>query len=124
MKNWVELVEEFLVARGDKIPANAHQELLDSVKVLRLRLHYEEMAELTIALHEHDRIGALDGICDTLYVVIGTAVAMGFGPILDQAFREVARSNMTKDFPDKSSAVKSGVKGPKYEAPNLEQFLR
>jgi predicted HAD superfamily Cof-like phosphohydrolase len=122
-KEWHELVGDFLIARGDNIPCDSEQELLDSVKLLRIRLHEEEMTELTIALHEHDRIGTLDAICDTLYVVLGTAVACGFGPVLDKAFREVHRSNMTKDFLPVGSEQKSGKKGDRYEAPNLQQFL-
>lgn len=121
---WHELVQEFLVARGDKIPDDMSQELLEAIKVLRLRLMLEELSELTIALHESDRIGSLDAICDLMYVVLGTAVAMGFGPILDEAFREVHRSNMTKDFPPIGSEKKGGIKGSRYQAPNLQRIIQ
>jgi predicted HAD superfamily Cof-like phosphohydrolase len=122
-KSWIELVEEFLIARGDPPNASMNQEMLDSVKVLRFRLMIEELAELTIAMHESDRIGCLDAVCDSLYVVIGSALAMGFGPVLDSAFREVHRSNMTKDFEPCGPERKSGKKGAKYEEPNLEAVI-
>ena len=121
--SWTILVAEFLIARGDKLPTGMSQELLPEIKVLRTRLILEEFAELVMAMHEHDRIGSLDAICDLLYVVIGTAVAMGFGPILDDAFREVHRSNMTKDFPAVGSEEKSGKKGVRYTPPNLEAII-
>lgn len=41
-----------------------------------------------------DLVAAVDGLCDTLYVVLGTAVA--FGVDIEECFDEVHRSNMAK----------------------------
>jgi len=66
------------------------------VQVLRLRLMMEELGELSCAMHENNLIEVADGLIDLLYVVVGTAVEYGLGPILDQLFTEVHRSNLTK----------------------------
>jgi len=45
------------------------------VALLRLRLIAEECAETIVAVHKGDVIEVADGLCDLLYVVIGTAVS-------------------------------------------------
>lgn len=125
MKDWAELLKEFHEARGERVPLV----LRNRVIALRLRLMMEELGETAVALQEGtSREKLLDGLCDLLYVVVGTAHVCGFGPILDAAFREVHRSNMTKDHGtgvQPGSGVKYGPlgKGANYESPNLRQFL-
>lgn len=61
---------------------------------LRYRLNREEITELRHATTPEE---ALDAIADTLYVVLGSAVAYGFsGEQVEKAFAEVHRSNLTK----------------------------
>lgn len=47
------------------------------VTVLRLRLIIEELAELTQAIENRDRVLIADGLADLAYVVIGSSVAYG-----------------------------------------------
>lgn len=61
---------------------------------LRCQLIQEEVAETLQAIQENDLVEAIDGLCDVLYVVIGTAVA--FGVDIEPFFDEVHRTNMLK----------------------------
>ena len=67
-----------------------------------------------------------DGILDSVYVLIGTAVACGLD--FGNGFAEVHRSNMSKTpvpVGDPGDKYAAGVnpKGPGYTPPNLEQFM-
>lgn len=61
---------------------------------LRNRLLDEECAETIEAIKQGDIVGAIDGLCDLVYVALGTAIE--FGIDLDPFFAEVHRSNMEK----------------------------
>lgn len=94
-KTWAQMVQQFNQNNsypGLKYPGHPP----DAIKVLRLRLMMEELGEVAQAMHENNLIEVADGLCDLLYVVVGTAVEYGMGPILDEMFAEVHRSNMTK----------------------------
>jgi len=73
-------------------------EVPEDVKNLRIRLIEEEWAETKKAMEEKDIVEIADGLADLLYVVFGTAVAYGI-PI-DEVFRAVHWSNMSKVHPD------------------------
>lgn len=61
---------------------------------LRHALIAEEARETLEAIENNDFVGAIDGMCDLLYVVFGTAVA--FGVDLQPYFEAVHASNMAK----------------------------
>jgi predicted HAD superfamily Cof-like phosphohydrolase len=61
---------------------------------LRARLIGEEARETNYAIWNNDLVGAIDGLCDLLCVVYGTAVE--FGIDLAPFWKEVHRSNMAK----------------------------
>lgn len=61
---------------------------------LRASLIREEAKETCDAIEEGDLIGAIDGLCDLIYVALGTASE--FGIDLEPFFDEVHRSNMAK----------------------------
>lgn len=61
---------------------------------LRCKLIREEAKETCDAIEAGDLVGAVDGICDLLYVTIGAAVE--FGVNIEPVFDEVHRSNMAK----------------------------
>lgn len=62
--------------------------------LLRAELIREEAAETVAAIERGDLVEAIDGMCDVLYVVFGTAVE--FGIDLQPFFDEVHRTNMMK----------------------------
>ena len=93
MANMMEQVREFMIAMD--------QEMGDTIKfraeLLRIRLITEEANETAQAIYGQDMVKAVDGLCDQLYVVLGTFVAFGFTPEqVGMLFNEVHRSNMAK----------------------------
>jgi predicted HAD superfamily Cof-like phosphohydrolase len=61
---------------------------------LRADLIEEEAAETCAAIRAGDLLGAIDGLCDLLYVVHSSALE--FGIDLDPFWSEVHRTNMAK----------------------------
>src|ERR1700691_3024495 len=81
MTNYAELVKEFHKLNGSGIDIDLTPELA----VLRTRLILEEFAETYTALQEGNVIEAADGLVDTLYVLVGTAVACGLELLIKPA---------------------------------------
>jgi len=63
---------------------------------LRVNLLLEEVEEYRVANAKGDITEVLDAIGDMLYIVIGTAVQHGMQNILEDAFRIIHASNMSK----------------------------
>lgn len=125
MKDWAGLVMEFYEAQGQWQAPFPDARLPYDVLLLRLRLMHEELFEYTLATQECESVEKVaDAICDLLYVVIGTAIAHGLGRQLDELFREVHRSNMTKDFRPIGNSEKGGFKGDKFTPPLLGPIIR
>lgn len=61
---------------------------------LRASLIMEETIETIDAINRGDLIEAVDGLCDLIYVALGTAVT--FGVDLEPHWREVHEANMRK----------------------------
>lgn len=61
---------------------------------LRAALIEEEARETCEAIRRGDLVEAIDGMCDVMYVVLGTAIE--FGVDLAPFFDEVHRTNMLK----------------------------
>lgn len=81
-----EAVSEFLTLNGHHV-GNVRQpcRLPVSTMLLRQRLMLEELGELSIACHDRDLEKIADGMCDLLYVVIGTCVSYGIPVTVDLA---------------------------------------
>ena len=70
----------------------------DSVQRLRLDLIEEELDELQYGIDNQDMVEVADTLTDLLYVVYGAGHA--FGIDLDDCFKEVHKSNLSKLGPD------------------------
>lgn len=88
----------------------------------RVRLMLEELGELACRIHEEDLVGTADGLIDLLYVTFGTADLLEI-PVA-ACWREVHRSNMTKDFTTVDVGKKGAVKGARYSPPDLAPLLK
>jgi len=87
----------------------------------RAELIHEEAKETCDALEAGDFVKAIDGMCDLLYVVFGTALEMGFD--LQPFFDEVHRTNMLKEGGGKRADGKT-LKPPGWEEPRIEEMIR
>ena len=96
----------------------------DKINSLRYDLIKEELEELKEAMENKDLLEVADALTDILYVTYGAGHA--FGIDLDQCFKEVQNSNMSKLGEDgKPIYNESGkvMKGPKYFKPDLTKFV-
>ena len=92
-----ELVEDFMEAMGQEVnavPSFPEEE----IQRLRLDLIEEELDELHYAIDNKDMVEIADALGDLLYVVYGAGHA--FGIDLDECFKEIHASNMSKLGPD------------------------
>ena len=96
----------------------------DKINNLRYALIKEELEELKIAMENKDLLEVADALTDILYVTYGAGHAFGIN--LDECFKEVQNSNMSKlDENGKPIYNESGkvMKGPKYFKPDLTKFV-
>jgi len=85
----------------------------------RANLIREEARETVEAIEANDLVGAIDGMCDVLCVIYGTAVA--FGVDLAPFWEEVHRTNMAKAPP--SGPESKLVKPPGWRPPDIRGIL-
>ena len=96
----------------------------ETTNELRVELIREEFEELVDAVARLDIVEVADALADMLYVLHGAAVTWGIP--LDEVFREVHRSNMTKLGEDGKPVLRADgkiLKGPHYSAPRLQPIL-
>jgi phosphoribosyl-ATP pyrophosphohydrolase len=87
---------------------------------LRAKLIREEAKETIDAIEADDLVGAVDGICDLLYVAIGTAIE--FGLDIEPFFDEVHRTNMSKEGGGKDALGKT-LKPPGWKRPRIAEEI-
>lgn len=91
---------------------------------LRTELLREEFYEYLNAEEQRDPVAIADALADILYVVWGTAVEYGIP--LDNVFRAVHNSNMTKIWPDGTVKKRDDgkvIKPPDWKAPPIFKIL-
>lgn len=74
--SYQEMVQEFMEASGQPV-YDKRRELTTEEADLRYRLYQEEVEELAEAIKNDDRVEQLDALCDTLYILLGTALTKG-----------------------------------------------
>jgi len=116
------LVERFMRAIGQETREEGPGLPRKKISRLRSKLIAEESKELCDAIEAGDLRGVADGIGDSLYVILGTASA--FGLDAEGIFNEIHRSNMTKLRDGKIGPDGKLIKGPLYEPPNLDPFIK
>ena len=118
-----ELVEDFMEAMGQEVnavPTWPEQE----IQRLRLDLIEEELDELHYAIDNKDMVEIADALGDLLYVVYGAGHA--FGIDLDECFKEIHASNMSKLGPDGKPIKREDgkvLKPDTYFPPDLKNIL-
>ena len=116
-------VKKFMNAFGQEVKETP--EIPDAETVnLRIELIAEELEELWDACAKKDLVEIADALTDILYVTYGAGHAFGIN--LDNCFREVQRSNMSKLGEDGKPIYREDgkiMKGPNYFEPNLKKCL-
>ena len=117
-------VREFMEAFGQEVKKEPEWPYEDTTN-LRVDLIDEEFNELKQAVYSYDgnMEDVADALCDILYVTYG--MAHSFGIDIDECFREVHVSNMSKLGEDGKPIYREDgkvVKGPNYRPPNLKQY--
>lgn len=118
-----ELAGDFMQAFGQAVRTAPNFPDANTV-ALRVELIAEELCELQEAIHNKDIVEVADALTDLLYVVYGAGHT--FGIDLDECYKEVHRSNMSKLGEDgKPIYRKDGkvLKGPYYSPPDLNKIL-
>lgn len=116
-----EEVRRFMIA-GDQVVDGTDVKL----STLYETLVEEESQEFRSGIENKDDIETLDGICDTIWVLVGYAHSKGWN--IRGAFEEVVRSNMSK-VDDKSGKLLKRADGKvlkpdTYSPPDLTPFVR
>ena len=118
-----ESVKKFMETFGQEVQSKAKFPS-DKIVELRYKLIQEELDEFLEAVKNKDIKEVADSLTDILYVTYGAGHAFGIN--LDNCFKEVQRSNMSKlDESGKPIYNKDGkvMKGPNYFAPDLTKFI-
>ena len=96
----------------------------DKITSLRYDLIKEELGELKEAMDKKDIKEVADALTDILYVTYGAGHA--FGIDLDECFKEVQNSNMSKLGSDGKPIYNDKgkvMKGPNYFKPDLGKIV-
>ncbi len=118
-----ELVEDFMEAMGQEVNAIPTWPD-DETQRLRLDLIEEELDELHYAIDNKDMVEIADALGDLLYVVYGAGHS--FGIDLDECFKEIHASNMSKLGPDGKPIKREDgkvLKPDTFFAPDLKKVL-
>jgi predicted HAD superfamily Cof-like phosphohydrolase len=92
-------------------------------QAIRGKLQVEEAEEIGGAIERGDLVEIADGVIDSLYIAIGTAVVYGFQDKIPALFDAVHQSNMSKLGPDGKPMYREDgkvIKGPNFKPPTEE----
>lgn len=117
MPKRINLVKEF--HKKFKVPVLKKPSLIGKDRMeLRYALMKEEVEEYKEGAKNGDLQNIAKELVDILYAVYGTILEHGLEGKIDKIFKEVHRSNMSKDYHKYKM-----VKGKKYFKPDLKKIL-
>ena len=93
---------------------------------LRFNLMKEENEEYFEAANNNDMVEVADALGDMLYILCGTIIEHGMEHKIDEIFREIQNSNMSKLGADGNPIYREDgkvLKGPNYFKPNIKGIL-
>lgn len=127
-------VEKFHTAFG--VENNYSPTLLNEHEsVLRYKLMREENEEYLEACENNDLVEVADALGDQLYILCGTLLKHGMQDKIEEVFREIQRSNMSKLDENGKPIINDGkidptrpvgkvLKGAQYSAPDIAPILQ
>ena len=93
---------------------------------LRFNLMKEENEEYFEATNNNDMVEVADALGDMLYILCGTIIEHGMQHKIDEIFREIQNSNMSKLGADGNPIYREDgkvLKGPNYFKPDIIGIL-
>jgi predicted HAD superfamily Cof-like phosphohydrolase len=126
MKENIKAVAEFHRAFGLGISTELIADLGSRKNTLRFKLMEEENQEYFQAAQQGDMVEVADALGDMLYILCGTILEHGMQEKIEEVFREIQRSNMSKLGADGRPVYREDgkvLKGPDYFQPNLATIL-
>ncbi|MGB0981939.1 MAG: hypothetical protein ACPGUH_07555 [Winogradskyella sp.] len=93
---------------------------------LRFNLMQEENEEYLEAANANDLVEVADALGDMLYILCGTIIEHGLQHKIEDVFKEIQRSNMSKLGDNGEPIYRADgkvLKGPHYFQPNIKDIL-
>lgn len=124
MKKQIKAVEEFMTVFGQDFTTRPTT-LTPAQARLRYDLMKEENEEFLEACDKYDMVEIADALGDQLYILMGTILSCGMQHIIEDVFKEIHESNMSKLEDGKVLYRNDGkvLKGKDYFPPNIKKFL-
>ena len=125
MKEQLKAVAEFHKAFGQK-DGKWPRPLERNDYNLRHALMEEENNEYLEACEKNSLVEIADALGDQLYILCGTILKHGMQDVIEDVFREIQASNMSKLGEDGKAVIREDgkiLKGPGYFRPDLSKFI-
>ncbi len=126
MAEATEHVRRFHEAFGISNATHPKGDIGDRDALLRYKLIREENEEYLEAALRGDLVEVADALGDILYILCGTLLKHGLEHKIDEVFREIQRSNMSKLGADGKPIYREDgkvMKGPNYFKPDIASIL-
>lgn len=114
--------DAFGISNAQKVTA----ELSEQDYTLRYNLLKEENEEYLEACKQNDIVEIADALGDQLYILCGTILKHGLQYKIEEVFKEIQRSNMSKLGADGKPIYREDgkvMKGENYFKPNIKGIL-
>lgn len=125
MKDYIQMVADFHTV-FDQRDGNRPKLINVNEAKLRYSLLAEENNEYLEAAEANDLTGIADALGDQLYIIYGTILKHGLQHKIEEVFREIHRSNMSKLGADGKPIYREDgkiLKGPSYFRPNIKSII-
>jgi predicted HAD superfamily Cof-like phosphohydrolase len=125
MKDYIQMVGDFHTV-FDQRDGNKPRLISSNEGKLRYSLLAEENNEYLEAVESNDLVGIADALGDQLYIIYGTILKHGLQYKIEEVFREIHRSNMSKLGADGKPIYREDgkiLKGPSYFRPNIKSII-
>ena len=126
MRDYIEMVGDFHTVFDQK-DGNKPRLISSNEGKLRYSLLAEENNEYLEAVEAGDLVGIADALGDQLYIIYGTILKHGLQHKIEEVFREIHRSNMSKLGADGKPIYREDgkiLKGPSYFRPNIKSIIQ
>jgi predicted HAD superfamily Cof-like phosphohydrolase len=125
MKQYVNMVGEFHQVFDQK-DATKPTLVPKNLGKLRYSLLLEENKEYLEAVEKEDLVEIADALGDQLYIIYGTILKHGLQDKIEEVFKEIHRSNMSKLGADGRPIYREDgkiLKGPAYTRPDIASII-